>query len=1015
MLFARIRPLCVQILNSPSASALAALVDILNAEDHLPPAIIEYVFFPLAHILRNTSTPDHILEHVFRALAVLAAHWDCSIEIWGQLVMLSTAVLAAPHDEETLLAVVLTLRALVRPDAPLPIVGRALDALLPHTASPNHDLQTTSLAVVLLLVKHYFGDDMPAILPGVVSTMARVALGPKTTAYAIQIALDLLAHAVQRAMSDRVCILHGALHDIRSLDDLLSPLGSQSTRTPSWLAGTASQLHIALNTLSPLVSHPNPIARLALANLAFSIIQACPRSLEKSQPLLLSHLLVLAYPALSASTPPEDARRALEHLHTLLADPLQIQPLASLASQALSLLPHRLTPTHQRSASSLARQLVTASTILPTIGALLGPSGGIEKWGRTLLTVLKFESKPLVHITTAQDLISTHSAPTHPYPPITLAALDADVHHHVENVFIAMGNAAHDQCAFAIEWFVALGTREGDDEMRVAALWCALMLLRGATKSAPSPRLTKAARWIITSVAELWDGRFQVANVEPAPTDDVLQVTEYVKGLDPLTTLLDRPTRSKPKPNRQVHLQHASLAIQLLSTSHMALCTTNSPAPLQYTLFPLLVSLVSDAPVLAWTAHTALGQISEALGYASLSNMLLANFDYALESVARRISLFSSYATTTPSSSPSISIQALQVLECLIRLVGRAIVDRATDVLDECFDRLDDFHGYSAVVCALVGVLAQVVAAIGREDEGGRIGGRAEPGPRTNERDDFFEWFKRRNEPRDSDFDLGKKDDDGDGDGEPPPLSPLQSLTRQIVARATYFLTHASPHVRAQILNLLATAAPTLRASAFLPTIHAAWPFILNRLDDKEPFVVVACAQLVQALVQSVGEFMARRVWDDVWPRFKKILEAQAEIAVTKVRRTARLGAEQYGPRALSDLHLAVLRTLGAAIEHVEPSDEAVWTILTRCRRFLAKDPSPGRDEWGERRDDVQKAARDLYTAIGKRNPDVVWLVLVGTCGRDPRTNQDVQVPAFLRSDEWDVLDNVVLVLNAIE
>ncbi len=86
------------------------------------------------------------------------------------------------------------------------------------------------------------------------------------------------------------------------------------------------------------------------------------------------------------------------------------------------------------------------------------------------------------------------------------------------------------------------------------------------------------------------------------------------------------------------------------------------------------------------------------------------------------------------------------------------------------------------------------------------------------------------------------------------------------------FLTHDSPVIRARILNLLASSVPVLPASALLSSIHHAWPFILNRLGDQETFVVSAAAGLIEALSRNVGDYMFRKIWDDVLAQIRSML-----------------------------------------------------------------------------------------------------------------------------------------------
>ncbi|KAJ1302791.1 hypothetical protein OPQ81_003098 [Rhizoctonia solani] len=1044
-LFNKIKPLCTSLFKSSDpASVLKSLHQTLQSApaSAFTPSLIEYTFFPISHLLRKPPIPNHLLEQIFLCLSVLCAHWDLSTSpgVWTQLVILCN--LAQGRDEETCLAACLTLRALLLPDVDhmldpknLPIIGKTLDTLLGYTISPNHALQVAALQVLFPITETFPSDHVPAVLPGVVSKMVRVAMGDKATSQTIGLALDVLAKVLERGIGDQVCIQTGAIRDYTSLDDLLASAppdpdpdpgtaGSAPQRTPTWLNATSPQVHISLLSLSPLSSNPNPLTRLALVNLCTTLSQTCARSLEQSQPLLVTHLLVLAYPALESQAIPEDAQRALQSLKSV-----DVQVVAGIVSKALSLLPHRLSPVHHLTASSLAKQLVSACHVLPssTVGALLGPGGGIEKWGRTLLSVIHFDSieRPIVpllqQITGPEPLVEEEV-------PLTLEGLDVQTTNHIASLFRALGRRAGDQGVFAIEWFVGAGVGGS-----CAGLWCALWLLRGTQSQPPSHRVLKASKWIAKTLAEMWDDQF----LPPLPPvqEEKLQVTEYVKGLNPLTTLLDRPSSTAPKKPRAKDdpKLHSDLAIRLIVTCHCilaasaptisssinptyisSLAVNPSVTLLQYTIYPMLVQA------------KGLTEVSSALGYARVENMLLANFDYALEAVARRISVFGVYAAglhlhhhrVSPSGSgASISLQAIHTLRTLVHLVGSQIVSRAGDVIDECFDRLDDFHGYERVVGALVGVLAEVVAVVGRDDDGtARDGEREEVAQDEYEGwEGFLKWWASRGKEEEEDkweFEPSKgKEKEQDEEeprqpDEPPPLPPTQSLTRQIISRCTYFLTHSSPYIRSQILQLLTTAAPTLRASALLPTIHASWPFILNRMEDSQVWVVVECVRLVEALVESVGEFMARRVWEDVWPRVEKMLKAQADR--TLVKRSGpgiARGYETYGPRALADLHISILRTLAKAVQYVEPSDQAIWSLLLLARRFLARRGGG----WGEKREEVCAAAVEMYKAVGKRNPDVVWLVLEGMKGRGG-------LPAFLKWEgEGDVFQSVEEVLKAID
>jgi len=193
---------------------------------------------------------------------------------------------------------------------------------------------------------------------------------------------------------------------------------------------------------------------------------------------------------------------------------------------------------------------------------------------------------------------------------------------------------------------------------------------------------------------------------------------------------------------------------------------------------------------------------------------------------------------------------------------------------------------------------------------------------------------------------------------------------------------------------------PVLTESALLPSIHHAWPFILNRFDDKEPFVVSAAACLVESLATHVGDFMYRRIWDDIWPRFRAILEKLAVADSTNA--LVRRGYDAVGTESAYTyshrLYRALLKTITAAIKGVQVQDTAVWEVIVLFRRFLHC----------HAHEELQSCARDLYAAIALSNEDAVWLALSATQG-------DIDASmAFLTKTNWDIGHNVALIIRAV-
>ncbi|THH33559.1 hypothetical protein EUX98_g676 [Antrodiella citrinella] len=383
--------------------------------------------------------------------------------------------------------------------------------------------------------------------------------------------------------------------------------------------------------------------------------------------------------------------------------------------------------------------------------------------------------------------------------------------------------------------------------------------------------------------------------------------------------------------------------------------------------------------------------------------MLLSNFDYGLDAVSRRL------------SRRWLDLDATSVLVILIRLVGRDVVQRAGDVVEECFDRLDEYHGYEVLVKGLMSVLAEVVEAIAadRDAQAPLQTGDAADKSHPRSMQGFLEWFTHRNDSNpslDPDEDVGPvpqeawgspQQEEADATApdpiETPPSTPTELLVQQIISRSLYFLTHDSRLIRARILTLLASAATVLPAALILPSIHHAWPFVLNRLADPEPFVVSAAATLIENLAIHFGDFMYGRIWDDVWPRFLYILRklemADSSNALSR-RGPGAVGTESAYTHS-HRLYRSLLRTMTAAIQGVQVKDDAVWDVIVAHRRFLHS----------EAHEELQSCARELYVRIGKKNEDAVWFALTAT--QDPLGGW-----THLHEPQWNVTLNTELVLQ---
>ncbi|KAI0375257.1 hypothetical protein BV20DRAFT_1009499 [Pilatotrama ljubarskyi] len=1076
----------------------------------LSPQTVSYVFFPLSTILRRNelaNIPDQVLERLLEVLAILcdAWWWDMDVAVWEQVFMLCSAILGGidrkgkgkDRDEETKVAVAGCLWALLRPRTPLedpldfsdgdrarkitatfqghaqttkfmPVLGQTLTSLLLTAESSHMPLQRISLKVLSTMISDYLPDGfVPSVLPGTVSSMSKVALGANASkgwanGDIVAAALLVMRNAILRAVGDEVCIREGAVHDLSNLEDLLAdsrtaadangrpPLPYTTQRTATWLRATASQLHIALNALSPLLNHPTPAALIGLATFSADILSATKVTLPQSQTLLVTFLL-------SVQASPFD--RVSEHADSALRQILTgqssarhriLQVLFHIARDNLAALP-RLLLSHAdskvehvagilesicRLAAPRADSLLSGvPAICAGVGRLLGPHGGVEKWGWSLLSTLDFVSPPVVvtPASAAQLLLENDPSASNnvPFPELTFRHVESHTARQaLERTFRALGAAAGEESLFSVEWFLDVGL-SGRGKRAVAALWCACRLLEGVgnvpldqvfSSSAPSQRtkrLEKFARDLARRVGETWDD-MDMEEMLSADRgqhvdagEDNGDLVEHVQGFLTVRGISEaEPVASSTPAHTAVQpMLHRGLCLQLLAISAGILESRFLPL-LLHTLYPVLHGIVSESLFVSTSALAALNSITDSTSFATPANLLLSNFDYALDAVSRRL------------TRRWLDVDATKVLAVLVRLVGRDVVQKAGDVVEECFDRLDEYHGYEVIVDGLLEVLREVVKVI-EDDADNRpsktphaSSERAPPVADAQRLDAFAEWFAHRPEDpapepiRDASYPheaWGKAKDDAENDpakdapssSEDPSSestpTPSQALTQQIVSRSLYFLTHGAPQIRARILLLLANAVPVLSESALLPSVHQAWPFILNRLNDAETFVVSAAADLIAAFATHVGDFMYRRIWDDVWPRFRGLLLSleRADASSALARRGPAIGSESAYTHS-HRLYRSIIRTLVAAAKGVQAQDATNWEVIVLFRRFLHR----------EVHEELQACARELYIALCRNNEDAVWLGLSATLGWIEGS------VVFLREPKWDIEDNVRLILQ---
>lgn len=318
------------------------------------------------------------------------------------------------------------------------------------------------------------------------------------------------------------------------------------------------------------------------------------------------------------------------------------------------------------------------------------------------------------------------------------------------------------------------------------------------------------------------------------------------------------------------------------------------------TLYPVLQCLGSNNKILQRHAMTCLNILAKTCGYNTTSDLLIQNVDYLVNSVALRLNAF------------DLRPQGPQVLLMMIRICGPTLIPYLDDLIESVFSALASFHGYPRLVKLLFMVLETLVDEGSKDakwitsDEARRsitllpsssipevalLLQKMSPHSDVNSfREVNIEGFGALDaKDVDTDFvDSGLDDQRAlsvSSSEESKVVGKTYSMVQSVVQVGQYYLTHDSPAIRRQILNLTSRSCKALYRdeNKFLPLINEVWPLIVKRLYDSQPYVSVAAAQTIGSIIRYAGDFMSSRI-NDEWPNIqalywqvhaRKVLEQQ--------------------------------------------------------------------------------------------------------------------------------------------
>ncbi|KAK4179258.1 armadillo-type protein [Triangularia setosa] len=875
--------------------------------------LADYTFVPLSQVLRDRDQyPMRVIESIIRLLRELIQHgWKVktSAALFRQLlVLLSFTIGGVPGQarkmdipEETIIEGFKTLGALLtsvdpsrlkRSETPgedsIPALGHSVTVMIDAVTEDVPSLIQLEAVACLRAVFTSAKDNsvLAQFLPGTVSGLSKRLSPPlekqsqKRVLVACLEALQLILVSVLGDLKVR-----GLLRQVEATkqfgEETKSESDPESTAvelTPSWLKATAAQVKIALSAVLKLRSHESEEVQRALYRLCIAMLDECHASLSDCQSVLVETALML-----------QEDEATQSRLETSLQDLVSIYPeLSNSIKSALYSwvigLPRMMQSSNERTKQLAIRSILRGSKLAaamqmdsPTLDDSLADS-----LRDSIITLMKAAKPPKVindlgaiDLSQSTAMIKSGSTELAAYNPVILDSEGQKTTRNELSSLISQIGSPTLQVKLATSMLSYVHDSD-EPTSQIASFWLAFQLLQSTYSQ--SADLDELLDFSSLGETQLQDQAFQ-------------------ELYDFSTSVLVSHSDSIESP-----WQLEALALEVTAFFSTRLKLEFRPELIDV-LYPITTFLGSSEPQLRQHAVTTLNILATSCGYDSVSELIVDNADYMLNSVSLRLNTF------------DISPASTRVLTMMIRLTGPKLVPFLDDTVQAIFAALDNYHGYPVFVESLFSVLSEIVTQGVKSDllllsdannkpvvdhkkkpyQSRGINGilstvekhLARVAQSKSEAEEPFQPVPRKawgpgktmkQKPKSflEELEATPSDDEEDNSAavekksteeeKEPPQTPTYQLLTKILTLTQYYLTSPTPTLRKSLLDLITTVTPALAPSenAFLPLVNAVWPVLIARLYDSEPFVAVAAARALGELCKGAGDFMASR-FKTVW------------------------------------------------------------------------------------------------------------------------------------------------------
>ena len=912
---------------------------------------------------------------------------ETSIEALRALVVLFRVSAASPEATS----------ALVEPTA-IPHLGHAVTVVLDSAVSAaSAEIQLEALTALESIFTAVNDHEAQAnFLPGTVSSLTKLLSTPaKQKTRVLVSAISKLQFVLTRVLGDlRMGII------IAKAEKSGEEIPKDKPLTPEWLKATAGQVRIALGTVLKLRDNDTEAVQEALEGFCIALLDECHSSLSNCADILVQTAVVLLS---------EGRRQSI--MDTSLEDLARIYPelsshIKSAAYDWTTSLARIMQSSDESSKKRAIRRLVNALSLITSLDIQSHTlddhlTASLRDAVFQLITghqtVPKVQDEVSMEEVATETSLITKDSQASVYKPILLEhESQKQTREYMLELVQGVGSPAQrSRMARSLLEYA----RQPTGPTHLASYWLSFKLLQSTLSQ--SDELDKYLE-------------FSLAANPSNPMDDPEEIFRdlysfSVFTLDPGTELTE------------INWRFEAVALEVIGFAAARSGEAFRPELIDV-LFPICTLLGADHPQLRHHAMITLNGLAMHCGYGTVSELIISNADYMVNSVSLLL------------NSLSISPAATKVLMMMIRLSGPRIVPYLDDVVAAIFAALDSYHGYPAFVDALFGALKEVVEQGVKSDalliEGGgvsKVDHLKRPPPKLT-MDDVAKELKEKQEKKRKKEEEDRKMDAEIASGHPkvpwatlekdpriteltdeteapeepttepepedeasqeppeeekPKPTPTYTLLNNIANLAQHYLTSPTPTLRKKLLDLVGTVSPALAADpdAFLPLVNDVWPVAAARLYDLEPFVAVAACGALAALCRCAGDFMSSRFKEE-WGRLRGLCRrVKGEAERSKGTRSGvptMKGSEIVipvrGGKTIAPRSEASSGGLGRFAQAVK-----VWDALVELLVAMVSHVRIGDEMFDEVVDVLEElipVRTDVREALEIVNADAVWLKL---------------------------------------